>query len=513
MTKFANISEIEYAHSVLLDGKPAFEADKIAIIECDESRDIKACPGSGKTTTLLAKLIILANRLPLPGNHGICVLTHTNVAINEIKEKLGHKADILFRYPNHFGTIQSFVDKFLAIPMYRQMYGRSVRRIDNDVAFSQIERCFKAKSFDSKKCIYNQIVDRLNYIPAEMTKSGYADILELKLIRDSWIQFDPSSMPVFYRKYGDTRALAKTQTTPIFQLFNSVRFPAIENGLLTFQDAYSFAIHYIDKHPHIKDAFSSRFKYLFIDEMQDTDLKQLGVIEQLFDSKKTIVQKFGDHHQAIYNSVSASQCWTPQNHLPIDNSKRFGENIAKVLRTVCIENNSTLTANPDIPSLDPIIIVFDDPKQVLSKYCELIKTKLVGGKTLLEVAQELNATNRIKAVGWVGKPNGSHLSLKSYFENYNQNVKRKDKVSYGSLKSFLVKNDFSSTKDYSDRIIEALLNILYLADKKIDKNGRQRHFNKTLLFEFYSDNHPDKLMTLRGELAKWSIQLHNSSYI
>ena len=87
MSKFATEHEIEYAHSILLKGKPFFDSEKIAIIECNETKDIKACPGSGKTTALLAKLIILANRMPLPNNQGICVLTHTNVAIDEIKSK------------------------------------------------------------------------------------------------------------------------------------------------------------------------------------------------------------------------------------------------------------------------------------------------------------------------------------------------------------------------------------------------------------------------------------------
>ena len=40
------------------------EEDKVKVIESNESRDIKACPGSGKTTVLLAKLSILSNRMP-----------------------------------------------------------------------------------------------------------------------------------------------------------------------------------------------------------------------------------------------------------------------------------------------------------------------------------------------------------------------------------------------------------------------------------------------------------------
>ena len=56
--------------------------------------------------------------MPLENNRGICVLTHTNVAIDKIKLEAETYASKLFSYPNHFGTIQSFVDKYLAIPWY-----------------------------------------------------------------------------------------------------------------------------------------------------------------------------------------------------------------------------------------------------------------------------------------------------------------------------------------------------------------------------------------------------------
>ena len=96
MMKFATPEEIAYAESILLKEGLHFEQPYIDIIQCNETEDIKACPGSRKTTSLLAKLVILANKMPLENNQGIWVLTHTNVAINEIKSRLGKKADVLF---------------------------------------------------------------------------------------------------------------------------------------------------------------------------------------------------------------------------------------------------------------------------------------------------------------------------------------------------------------------------------------------------------------------------------
>ena len=115
-------SDIKRAEALFFNGKGSFQdemCERHAFIKCiDKSIDVEACPGSGKTTCLLAKLYLLSEKMPFENGRGICVLTHTNVAINEIKNKLGAKPDRLFQYPNFFGTIQSFVDKYLAIPYY-----------------------------------------------------------------------------------------------------------------------------------------------------------------------------------------------------------------------------------------------------------------------------------------------------------------------------------------------------------------------------------------------------------
>jgi superfamily I DNA/RNA helicase len=124
--------DIEYAEKIFLPEDCSFDPERRNVIKCMESKDIQACPGSGKTTTLLAKLAILAQRMPFEDNKGICVLTHTNVAIHEIKRKLGRKGDILFSYPNYFGTIQSFVDKYFAIPACILYYDSRPSKIDSD---------------------------------------------------------------------------------------------------------------------------------------------------------------------------------------------------------------------------------------------------------------------------------------------------------------------------------------------------------------------------------------------
>ena len=132
--QFATDDEIKIAHGILLKDKIPFDKSRENIIKENSSCYVQACPGSGKTTVLLAKLIILANRMPLEEGKGVCVLTHTNVAIDEIRVKLGAKADLLFSYPNFMGTIQTFLHKYVTAAALHFYYGSQITYVDNDVA-------------------------------------------------------------------------------------------------------------------------------------------------------------------------------------------------------------------------------------------------------------------------------------------------------------------------------------------------------------------------------------------
>lgn len=128
--------DIESTEKLLLPEDAHFSDDARNVIRCWHSVDVSACPGSGKTTVLLAKLKLLADRMPLKNGAGICVLSHTNVAVNEIKKLLSGYADKLLGYPNYIGTIQSFVDKFVTMPYLRELADRSIQVVDNPTMHS-----------------------------------------------------------------------------------------------------------------------------------------------------------------------------------------------------------------------------------------------------------------------------------------------------------------------------------------------------------------------------------------
>ena len=63
-------------------------------------------------------------------------------------------------------------------------------------------------------------------------------------------------------------------------------------GILSFNDAYDLAFRYIQEKSLNFSSFSDkRFKYLFVDEIQDCDNQQVEFIKKIFADNKVIVQR------------------------------------------------------------------------------------------------------------------------------------------------------------------------------------------------------------------------------
>src|SRR5690242_3757569 len=88
--------DIRYAEEVLLPSGSHFDDERKHFIKTLSTVDLQAVPGSGKTTVLLAKLLILEKYLPFEDGSGILVLSHTNVAVNEIENKIRQHCPTLF---------------------------------------------------------------------------------------------------------------------------------------------------------------------------------------------------------------------------------------------------------------------------------------------------------------------------------------------------------------------------------------------------------------------------------
>ena len=466
----------------ILSIKEGFDKQRQEVIRCLVSKDIVACPGSGKTTALLSKLIILAKKMPFPDNKGICVLTHTNVAINEIKDKLGSKASLLLSYPNFVGTIQSFIDRYLAIPASIKYF--EVRPCIIDTDYFNIHFL---KAFNS---IYGSWL--FNGFQIFCKRNGLS-VNDLRLsIYDE----------VIYKKnkiFNFTKEVDKKYEEKIKNVFINL----YKSGILRYETALELGERYISEfEEELKKLFSERFIAVFIDEMQDTDDAQMRILNKVYNGKTIIIQRYGDPNQAIYDFLGSQEGnWIPEDQLTITNSRRFHNNIACVSDFVSQHRyNMKGTGESAIP---PIIITYanNDVSKVLENFAKLI------------IHYKLTDCEKpvFKAVGMV-RGKDDKLGIKSFFPLFDKTDNSKDSnKDYPALYQYLApvdvnKTDNRSVSIYYNRFINAILKTLRLANIRSEQG---KLFSKRLLFRYLHERDPSLLDLMNRLFVRFIIRIED----
>lgn len=491
-------ADIEYAEKIFLPEGCSFDLERRNVIKCMESKDIQACPGSGKTTALLAKLAILAQMMPLEDNKGICVLTHTNVAIDEIRGKLGKKGDILFSYPNHFGTIQSFVDRHLAMPACIHYYSTRPSKIDSESYNFEMGKIYSkiGKWSPLGKWLYANSTNK-GITPYELFLQIRIDFVNGK-IKDS---------------INATKALLSDPNNDKYAELFSIKENLFKQGILHYDDAYSLAFRYLNDYGEILvKSLSERFAFVFIDEMQDTDYHQNELISQIFDESTVVIQRFGDVNQSIYdNQVKEHSVWNiKKDCLKINGSNRFSNEIANTVKKLCIDEQD-LTGNPSVQNIQPKILVFDNRtiRSVIPYFAEIIKEyNLCQGE------------NDFKAVGWVGKKKDQKRTLPSYYPEF-QERSQYHKTDFEFLSEYLQKPDDNKIKTYGanyyrQSIISSLLRVLRILEIRNPDN--YHYFTERSLIQHLEKKDLNKNIKVfpddfNSKVACWCLKIHSGESI
>lgn len=322
------------------------DVERQAVLLATGSSDVNAAPGSGKTTVLAAKLTLLARKWP-HDRRGICVLSHTNVAREEIQRRLGATVvgARLLAYPHFIGTIHGFVDRFLALPALRSL-GLAVDVIDDEVfANKAIARAMKAPPLWG----WAQHNDGVKPMVGGLVYRG-AD-----LALDS---------------EGGT--LPKTTATT-YPLLKEIKRQLTSEGVFRYADMFAFAEMLLTRFPTIKTQLSQRFPLVCLDEMQDTSWEQEALLGRLFD-ESVVVQRYGDLNQRILVGKGdfAQLSFPREGALPISTSKRFGPAIAAAVSGVRVGGSAVVGTAADVHP--PMLMTYTTERvgEVLNRFGHLV---------------------------------------------------------------------------------------------------------------------------------------------
>jgi len=439
-----------------------------------ETKDIRACPGSGKTTLLVAKLAILARKWP-HSHQGICVLSHTNVARDQIVKKLPvSSSQRLLSYPHFVGTIQSFIDRFVAIPACLARFHCTPSSVDN-------ARFASVAQYEYRSGPYTKL---RGYLNNQQNRKEIIDDLQFRW--DGGLKVDLSK----------TR-LTNEDSSSYKQLLH-LKEKVSGEGVFRFEDMFALAKWYMTEYPRIADLVAKRFPLVFIDEMQDTDTIQDDVLFQLFGTK-SILQRFGDPNQAIFENSSAKvqSSFPSEGYLTIEKSYRVSSSIAEKIERMCLIPQK-IEGKEERANLKHTIILFNEAtiKDVLDNFGELV---------LRECGNFPPAD--VRAVGAVGKKRENQKKFPYSITDYWPGYTSKKSVEQRKQETFdeyvrLAAEKIQLTKSCGngrDVLLDGLVEVLRLQECRTPE---ERYYTHRKLVECLKDRGTDSLKCLSQFLYK-----------
>jgi len=259
--------------------------DKIKeIIEVNQNKNenfknfvLQGGAGSGKTESLKEIISYISEKYP---DKKIACITHTNVAVDEIKSRVGDKYNI--------STIHSFLNDLI------KNYKKNIKAVIHYI-FTLEE--ITEEDHKAYKKIYEKYSDKLYAVRKES-----CDKVVGKRIYDT-------SMPHYNSILNEK---IKSLNSEIIEhiasmdhnniIYNETRFDSLRDLSFSHDSLLTISYKLSEKYNLLPKIISDKYDFIFIDEYQDTNEKIIKLFLNLLpQNKKTTVGLFGDSMQGIYD--------------------------------------------------------------------------------------------------------------------------------------------------------------------------------------------------------------------
>lgn len=246
-------------------------AQKKAVTTTEGPVLVIAGAGSGKTKTLTHRVAYLIQDKKVPAQN-ILAVTFTNKASGEMKERiirLLEGSSDSKKIP-HIGTFHNICVKILRQEIENLGYSKSFNIFDDQDQLSLIKKAFAELEINKDQFNPKNILGAIS-----RAKNELKDSEEFELEVNGYYQ---EIIAKIYKRY---QKLLK------------------ENNALDFDDLIMLTVKIFEKFPLILEKYQNLFRYIMVDEYQDTNRAQYQLI-RLLSKKNKNIWVCGDDFQAIY---------------------------------------------------------------------------------------------------------------------------------------------------------------------------------------------------------------------
>lgn len=334
---------------------------------------LTACPGSGKTTSIVKKLLTVSHYCEEHyGKHtGFACLSFTNKACAELKQKYMELHDERLVFPNEVLTIDSFIMQYVVLPFWYLCDACKKKPIVVNEA-SILDRIY-----------YNNILinNKWQQYPI-MTLRTFASLMHRK--NPSLISKDKAGFKWNHKTITDENEIAYCTAAFTYRL---------EKGFITSSDALWIACDILDHHQDIAKALVARFPYIIVDEAQDNSELHFEFFKLLKRAGLQNIEFVGDICQSIYGfnnakpellqSMMAEGVW---NVLPLSECRRSNQRIINLYSKLKSSDVPTITSHDVEDKGIPIVVYkYDDEnvRDVIRDFNKICKDNKLSTKMIL----------------------------------------------------------------------------------------------------------------------------------
>ena len=272
----------------MIDLKNLNDSQRIAVEYSKSPQMIIAGAGSGKTRALTYKVAYLISKEKYKPD-SILALTFTNKAANEMKDRIrelvGKRADNIW-----MGTFHSIFARILRVEAKHTQYQSNFSIYDTEDSLSLVNNIINNFDIDIEGVTAGSIRHRISFMKNHMV------------------------MPAEFRK----KHMHSFIDEKIADIYDEYQKRLVANNAMDFDDLLLKPIELFNKKPTILQKYKKKFRYILVDEFQDTNKAQYEILKLLV-SRSCKISVVGDDAQSIYS-------WRGAN---LDNMFNFGKDFPR----------------------------------------------------------------------------------------------------------------------------------------------------------------------------------------
>jgi DNA helicase-2/ATP-dependent DNA helicase PcrA len=292
------------------------DAQREAVLRCDVPLLILAGAGSGKTKVLCHKMMYLIKKLKIHP-HDILAVTFTNKAASEMKERVYN----LLKIPTWNLWVNTFHSACMKIMRaHAELIGYS----KNFIIYDDSDQRKLLK-----KCLQELEMDPENFTPKKVQRT---------------INRAKNNLRGFEEMQGQALSVYERKTAEVYRLYQETM---IKNDAMDFGDIILNVVRLLKKYPEILKLYQEKFKYILVDEYQDTNMAQYTLLNMLAKEHNNICV-VGDDDQSIYkfrganiqNILNFEKDYKNAAVIKLEENYRSTKNILKAAHNVISQNRS-----------------------------------------------------------------------------------------------------------------------------------------------------------------------------